>query len=105
MVENREGLGGLCIVYCGLPCIRCDRVRYQLARTHGASGSSGLGPSLLYNWETKRFQTSGNLSVVFINAGNRPTSVVSASVEFGKPTIVNSRKQCRGAFTCPRILI
>jgi hypothetical protein len=54
-------------------------------------------PFIVYDDQIKRFKVIGNRSsVLFINAGNRPISVIGASIIFGEPTVVNGRNECDG---------
>src|SRR5438046_2830014 len=54
-------------------------------------------PHVFFSKEKDAFSAGGGVSALFINSGNRPVSVVSASVEFGKVETVRGRTRCQGA--------
>jgi hypothetical protein len=62
----------------------------------------GSVPIIAYYKDVERFKLKGEVSALFINAGNRPISVIGASVQFGDPDVDHDgRPICRGGVTIP----
>jgi hypothetical protein len=63
----------------------------ELSELHGIVGSA---PFMIP--DNKRFKVVGDVSVLFINAGNRPISVIGAEVIVGEATVAEGRNTCSG---------
>jgi hypothetical protein len=55
---------------------------------------TGEAPFILY--EDGRFKVVGNVSVLLINTGNRPISVIGTEVIIGEPAVAEGRNTCSG---------